>query len=516
MYIFLLILLSTLSLQSCSSWDKDITPIYQSGSIKIQPTEETKESRENRETVKKEQARKRMQFSTFISKWDYYTLKNDTNSALQFYLTTLSMLDSDPILNAKVANVYFKQKDWVNAYIYFSKISEHDILPEDRELLYKSLYFNDSITDKRKALNAVQDTWTGAEGRKNYYRILEACYSGIHNCVVTLESYSWSHDASNALKNIVKWYSTISPDYQYRNALLAGKLFELKQYYASYILSKEILSNRPDYQEIIKMLWYASYELGKYEEAKIAFEKYLEYAPKDLKIIYILGEVNFYMKDYVTSNLYYNNAVINGYKPKTNIERRLIYNYYILEDYESMMKVFRYLLQESDLVADDYIIGVHMAHDTWDYKQALDWANSWVLMFPQSDMLYALRWVTLRRIGDYTNGMNDIAYALSINTKNPIALMEQAYIENEMASYDESKKHIQEVLENTSDAVLNQEAQRLLDEINTKETNISPTDGNLYEAPEDTIIPSESENTVTPISDSSENTGSYTRRIMQY
>ena len=94
--------------------------------------------------------------------------------------------------------------------------------------------------------------------------------------------------------------------------------------------------------------------------------------------------------------------------------------------------------------------------------------------------------------------------------------MEQAYIENEMASYDESKKHIQEVLENTSDAVLNQEAQRLLDEINTKETNISPTDSNLYEAPEDTIIPSESENTVTPISDSSENTGSYTRRIMQY
>lgn len=68
----------------------------------------------------------------------------------------------------------------------------------------------------------------------------------------------------------------------------------------------------------------------------------------------------------MTSNLYFNTAVINGYTPKTELERRLLYNYYTLGDKKGMFKIFRYLLKESDVTEDDFIIAVHITTEDKD------------------------------------------------------------------------------------------------------------------------------------------------------
>lgn len=78
-------------------------------------------------------------------------------------------------------------------------------------------------------------------------------------------------------------------------------------------------------------------------------------------MIATLGEVYFFIGDYVSSNLYLNNAIIAGYTPKTSIERRLAYNYSLLDDTIGMMKVMNYLLQEDDVVEDDFVVGISLA-----------------------------------------------------------------------------------------------------------------------------------------------------------
>lgn len=58
------------------------------------------------------------------------------------------------------------------------------------------------------------------------------------------------------------------------------------------------------------------------------------------------------------SNLYLNNAILTSYEPKIMLERRLAYNYLMLDDTASMLKVMNYLLQRTEAKEDDYIIGV--------------------------------------------------------------------------------------------------------------------------------------------------------------
>lgn len=55
----------------------------------------------------------------------------------------------------------------------------------------------------------------------SYYSYIENCYTGIHNCVVSLESYSGSYAPTKKLKDIIDTYMKVSSDFQYRNILLA-------------------------------------------------------------------------------------------------------------------------------------------------------------------------------------------------------------------------------------------------------------------------------------------------------
>jgi tetratricopeptide (TPR) repeat protein len=134
---------------------------------------------------------------------------------------------------------------------------------------------------------------------------------GIHNCVVALQAYTGSFETIKKLKNITYSYEKVSSDFQYRNALLAGALFESKQYLASMKMVQEIVDKRPDYIVALKIAGYSAYELGRYREANTYLARYYAFDSKDTKIAYILGLTNYYLEDYTTSNLYFNTAVIN-------------------------------------------------------------------------------------------------------------------------------------------------------------------------------------------------------------
>jgi hypothetical protein len=79
--------------------------------------------------------------------------------------------------------------------------------------------------------------------------------------------------------------------------------------------------------------------IGYYDRSQAALGKYKKLEPKDPEVDFVLGLINFEKGDYETSNIYFNNAVLGGYKPKTVVERKLAYNYYVLGFTKNMFQV---------------------------------------------------------------------------------------------------------------------------------------------------------------------------------
>lgn len=126
---------------------------------------------------------------------------------------------------------------------------------------------------------------------------------------------------------------------------------------------------------VLKIVGYCNYELGKYAEAAKDLEQYYSLVPTDVEVAYMLGIVNYYKSDYSTSNLYFNSAVLNGYTPKTELERRLVYNYVLLGDTVGAFKIFRFLLDESDALAEDYHIALFTAEQAEEFSKVSLWSR---------------------------------------------------------------------------------------------------------------------------------------------
>lgn len=87
-----------------------------------------------------------------------------------------------------------------------------------------------------------------------------------------------------------------------------------------------------------------------------------------------MGEIAAHLGDYTSSNLYLNNAILAGYQPKIDLERRLVYNYSLLGDHAGAMKVLNYLLQDDAITPDDFAVGISFALEQGENEKAESWA----------------------------------------------------------------------------------------------------------------------------------------------
>lgn len=260
-------------------------------------------------------------------------------------------------MRKKIAHVYFLEKNWKAAYENYVQVPIAELSSDEQKEMFQSLFFDESQMDR---VGEVVRFSMGT-GTQEYYRVIDVCYTGIHNCVMTINEYSGSSSALHDLQTTISGATIISPDFQYRNLTLAAKLYEQGMYGASSRIADEILSVRPDYMEAMKILGFSQYELGKYQDAKKTLLTYLEKNPQDLESTVRMGEVYSQLGDIVSSNLSLNNAILGGYTPKTDLERRLAYNYSLLGDTTALMRVMNYLLQEEDVKEDDYAVSVSLA-----------------------------------------------------------------------------------------------------------------------------------------------------------
>jgi hypothetical protein len=376
-------------------------------------------TKEELQAQKITQFRQRTKFKSIIRKGDYFSVKNMKESALKYYLNAYSKLPDDNTLELKIGDILFDLKRFEEAYSFYKKIPFAMLSPAEKVQVAKTMYY--ANTPKKESdiihLGLPQDE------QKYYTSILSSCYTGIHNCILSIQAYSGTYAPGAKLVDTVKNYEKISTDFHYRNALVAGIFLANKDYRATALISDEILSKRPGYMSALKLSGFAHFELGEYGQANTVLQKYYELDAKDIKTPYILGIVNYELGDYVTSNLYYNTAVLNGYQPKTELERRMIYNYFLLDDHKSMFKVFRYLLDESDVNIDDYIIAIYTAIEKRELSKASLWCEKGISRFPDAENLYALQGWIYQIKGEELNSTASLQKALALNPRNVIALL---------------------------------------------------------------------------------------------
>lgn len=412
-----------------------------------------------------DESKRRKNFRSVIRKGDYFSLKSDRETALRYYLNAYLRLKDDNVLERKVAGAYFDLKDFKNAYKYYMKVPFVDLEEPEKKKMLSALMFDESTAVKSTEIQKLGLSQDETE----YYSYMENCYTGIHNCVVSLDSYSGSYEPTAKLKNIIDTYMKVSSDFHYRNILLAGAFFESKEYLAGAKIAAEIAEKRPDYKIAYKIAGYCNYELGKYQEANTYLGKYYAFDSKDVATAYTLGLSNYYLEDYTTSNLYFNTAVLNGYAPKTELERRLVYNYYTLGDKKGMFKIFRYLLKESDVTEDDFVIAVHIAMEENDRAKGFLWVNQGIEKFGGSDMLYALRGNLYLLGNDMDRAVEDLSKAYSMNISNPVAALGFAKLHFAKNNYTSAKEYIQSTKELDPDGVFGEQAVELLKKIEDSE-----------------------------------------------
>jgi tetratricopeptide (TPR) repeat protein len=233
---------------------------------------------------KLQESKRRINFRSVIRKGDYFSLKNDQETALSYYLNAYKRLNNDHVLERKIAGVYFDMKDFAHAYEYYTKVPFIDLEESEKQQAISALMFDEKVTDKSVEIQKMGLT----TDQIAYYGYIENCYTGIHNCIVGLDSYSGSYEPTNKLKNIIDTYMNVSTDFHYRNILIAGAFFQAKEYLAGAKIAEEIIQKRPDYKIAYKIAGYCNYEIGKYREANVFLGKYYTFDPKDITVAYTL------------------------------------------------------------------------------------------------------------------------------------------------------------------------------------------------------------------------------------
>ncbi len=357
-----------------------------------------------------------------IRKWDYMALKNNPEQAILYYKNALDTLPNDIVIKRKLAHTYYLLRDWKNTYTYYSGVPIADLKENDRAELFQSLYFDDTRIDRLSELARYDlDAVT-----LDYYKAVDVCYTGVHNCIIGIEAYSGTSSQVISLQKIISKSTEISPDYQYRNFLVAAELYQYSMYGATDSLTTEILAKRPNYNEVRKLKWFTLYELGKYSQARDMLLSYMQENPKDLDSIIKLGEIYASLWDYVTSSLYLNNALTAGYTHKTQIERRLAYNYAAINDRASMLKVLSYLIQEKDVMEDDFAVAISLALDQWENTKAYAWAYTGIEKYKNSVLLMPLYLSALRINGKFHDTITYVQSLTDELSSNPLVQLEYA------------------------------------------------------------------------------------------
>lgn len=389
--------------------------------------------------------RKRFSLRGTIARWDDYAKSNQPILALNEYLKALRQSPNDEQIIKKLAWVYFELKRFQNAKTTFEKVLSTLNSNEKETYIYTLLYtLNFKSSDEIKNTSKIiRSLWLSKEETFYYINAIN-CTINFHECKKNFDiffknvpelSFSKLIQVQRAIRN----YENFQIEHlYYKNALIIWAFFQDKLYTISNILWQQMLQEMPDYKPILLVTGKGYYELWDLENAKKYLEQYYSLDPHDLDITYTLWDINFRQKDYLTSNLYFNSALKNGFEPQVELQRKLAYNFYLSGDKRSMLNVFGYLTNDKNATIDDFSLWIYHAILEGRTGNARNWAKKWQELFQGKDgveIFYGyLGWIE-REDGNYEKADEYLKKWLQINPRNPLITLNLWYLEESKERY---------------------------------------------------------------------------------
>lgn len=368
------------------------------------------------------EAHRRNVFAAFTRRGDWYFLRNDKETALKSYLVAFSRSDAPAAkkteLADKIGETYFALKRFPEAVRFYKKAGD---VPASSALRFALALSYADDAEKVSLLPSLALT----PDQKTYFAISYSCRESADRCVDSIRNYSGTGELVTNLKaSLANFEALAADDVAYRDALLASAFLKNKDYAAAATVADAILKRRPDYAPVLKLAGRAWWEIARYDEANKALQTYYRAQPTDVEAAYLLGLSYLGKKDYDTSSVFFNRAVLGGYQPRADAERHLAYNYALMESPANMWQVLGYLLKEPDAVESDFSTAAWLALNADNAPDAETWLTSGLRKFPRSPWLNALAVRLLRQKGDAIAQKNALDAALAADPENPLTILE--------------------------------------------------------------------------------------------
>lgn len=377
---------------------------------------------------KLENLRKRYELKWLIQKWDTYFENNQDILALQNYLSAIKQNPGDKKIVKKIWDTYFEMNKFPSSFTYYKDliwtqfinskkiaITYFFTLPKEKEKLnYTEIYKNIDKFKLEKDDSFFYKTSVECIFNK------DTCQNKFKNYV---KNYKWVNQNILFVKQAFDDYESFQVKQQYAlDTRILVAIFKAKMYWVTNILAKDILKEKPNYLTIIKVLakWY--YEIWNYTEAKKYLLEYNKIDSSDPKVNYMLGIININLHEYILSNIYFTKALKSWYENKSEISRRLIYNYYLdWSSTDKMINEFKNLINNLDwLNSTDYSLAIYYTLINWETVLANKWTNKAIQLFPKDDNFYWYKWWIYKESWDYDKAEYYLKEWLKINISNPM------------------------------------------------------------------------------------------------
>ena len=375
-------------------------------------------------------------------KWDFYAFKNDYKAALRAYELAWKLSKKrDTIVAKKIATLYFEKKLFANAKQYYQKTDIISLPTKDKIQYVQALQYTDTKNIKKELANLGLPDYLYA-----YYLLSETCISESIRCDEAIRSYRFDYEPGLRLQNALSTYSQLGmDDIIYRQALVASAFYKNGDYKALAHVGESILRTRPDYQAILKLTGYAHFEMRNFDRSLELLEKYKEKDAYDTQIDYIMGLIYAQKEDYVTSNLYLNNAVLGWFEPKDIAERKLAYNYYLLGLEKNMIQVLHHLLQSQNATEEDFTNAIYLALEFGDIRKAGMWLQRWIAQHPESAHILALSGWHQKLKGNITLAQQQLETSIDLDRKNVLGYLQLGIIAYDMWDFELAYDHLNKV-----------------------------------------------------------------------
>lgn len=395
-----------------------------------------------------ETIRKRFSVKWIILKWDLYIERSQPTLALRKYLEALKETPDDNKILSKIWDTYIQL--WKNdkAFLYYSKAIDYNDDTKNKYIKSLITINSDNLNNSwsiKSIVENIEDVDINNE-KKFYYTNSLKCILDFHICKKDFWIYieeNWANiDELIKIKEAIDNYENFQTNnLYYKDSLIIWALFENELYPVVIHLSKEILKSKEWYKPLLLMIWKSYYEIWDYENSKKYLSEYYELEPTDFRVTYLLWILAFNNKEYISSNMYFNSAIKNWYTPKINLERRLIYNYFMLENEKWILDVFTHLLKNEEAQIDDYTLWIYHAINQWKTLTAISWAKKWIELFPEESIFYWYMWRIYREENQNKKALINLIKWLRLNPRNPLVTLNMWYLKESEDKFEDALEY---------------------------------------------------------------------------